>query len=309
MHTITQQQLERSKRFLQTHGRTLDYLLAQFYFWGGSVEDVREALADFQNQDGGFGHAIEPDFRLNTSSPMATSIGLQYACEIGLTADDPMIQKAIQYLLAHFDPDEQRWHAVPETINDMPHAPWWTFDLTTGRCGTENTWANPNAELLGYLWRYKDLVPADFLHSLTDKAMLELEILPVNLEMHDFLCYQRLSENIPEPYRALVMDKLMKSAGLTVDTDPNQWADYGAKPLQIASFPDSPFAEILQASLAANLDYEIEHMNDDGSWSPNWSWFGNYEADWEIAKVEWQGYITVRNLKSLYDFGRVVQSA
>ena len=73
----------------------------------------------------------------------------------------------------------------------------------------------------------------------------------------------------PEPYRRVIKDKLMKSVTFTVDVNPEQWANYGAKPL------------------------------------PNWSWYGNYDEDWVAAEREWKGYLTVRNLKSLYDFGRI----
>lgn len=305
MNILSEQQFERCRTFLQTQARVLDMQLATFYFWGGSANDVREALKQFQNSDGGFGHSIEPDFRLEQSSPMGTSIGLQYARDIGLPVSDPIIQLAIKYLLDNYDPKEQRWHAVPEAINHVPHAPWWSFDVTTGRCGVEETWANPNAEILGYFWQYKDLVPAQFLQTLTDKAILELDHLAEKLSLHDFLCYQRLLKFLPEPYRAVVMNKLLKSLMLTVDPSPEQWSNYGSKPLQVAASPASPFADSLRKSLLVNLDYEIEHINDDGSWSPNWSWYGNYDQDWAYAETEWKGYLTVKNLKSLHDFERI----
>lgn len=73
--------------------------------------------------------------------------------------------------------------------------------------------------------------------------------------------------------------------------------NYGEKPLQIVDSPTSPFAGILSDAIVLNLEYEIEHINEDGSWGPNWSWYGNYNG-------EWKGYWTIRTLKSLYKFGR-----
>jgi len=174
MKSIDEQQFQHSWLFLNTHARMLDRRLAEYYFWGGRIKDVREALKSFLNPDGGFGNSIEPDFRLQQSSPMATTIGLQYAREINLPSDDPIVQAAVRYLLTAFDPDQQRWHAVPAQINNVPHAPWWTLDVNTGRCGVEETWANPNAEIVGYLWQYRDLVPQPFLTSVTDVALAEL---------------------------------------------------------------------------------------------------------------------------------------
>jgi hypothetical protein len=240
---------------------------------------------------------------------MATSIALQYAREIELPSIDPIIQAAVRYLLDAYDADEQRWHAVPESINRVPHAPWWSFDETTRQCGVEGTWANPNAEILGFLWCYNELVPRQFLHALSDKAVSELEQMPKKLNLHDFLCYQRLHRYAPEPYRTVIEDKLIKSVILTVEVSPEQWANYGAKPLQIVDSPTSMFADLLNEVIQSNLDYEIEHVNEDGSWSPNWSWYGNYDEEWVEAEMEWKGYLTVRNLKSLHNFGRIQRTS
>ncbi|WP_442604118.1 hypothetical protein [Paenibacillus sp. KN14-4R] len=39
-----------------------------------------------------------------------------------------------------------------------------------------------------------------------------------------------------------------------------------------------------------NLDYLIQTQNEDGSWSPNWSWGGgDNEEAWQWTKVKWQG--------------------
>lgn len=308
MKLFSEQQLQISRAYLSKHARSLDKQLAEFYFWGGSSADVRDVLKGFQNTDGGFGKCIEPDFRLHESSPMGTSIGLQYAQEIGLPATDSIIQAAVRYLLDTYDTEEKRWHAVPETINQVPHAPWWSFDETTGRCGVEGRWANPNAEILGFLWSYNELVPRQFLNLLCDKAMSELEQMPEKFDLHDFLCYQRLYRCAPEPYSTAIKDKLRQSATLTVEVSPEQWGNYGAKPLQIVDSPKSPFASLLNDAIELNLDYEIEHVNEDGSWSPNWSWYGNYDEEWVDAQREWKGYLTVRNLKLLHDFGRIQQA-
>lgn len=59
---------------------------------------------------------------------MGVSIALQYAREIGLPVIKSMIRNVVQYLLDAYYAVEQRWHAVPESINVVPHARWWSFD-------------------------------------------------------------------------------------------------------------------------------------------------------------------------------------
>lgn len=305
MLMLSQKMYGLARRFVNERARPLDRALADCYFGTGSTAALATALAACQNPDGGFGNAIEPDFRLKDSSPLGTTVGLQYALEVGLPADHPVVVGAMGYLVETFDAQEQRWHAVPVTVNDAPHAPWWSVDPATGRCSVETTWANPNAEIVGYLLRYRAHVPKSVLVSLTELAIAELARIPPKLELHDFLCYQRLSDCLPEPERRLVLDRLMASAKLTADLAPERWDAYGAKPALIAPSPRSPFAPLLEDILPANLDYEIERVRDDGSWRPNWSWAEHDAAAWQRAEGEWAGYITVKTLKCLSDFGRI----
>ena len=74
---------EKAVSFIKTTAREVDKALYRFYFEGGTKTAVLAALAPYQNEDGGFGHGIEPDFRMAGSSPMATSVALQYCAEIG----------------------------------------------------------------------------------------------------------------------------------------------------------------------------------------------------------------------------------
>ena len=64
-------------------------------------------------------------------------------------------------------------------------------------------------------------------------------------------------------------------------------------------------ADALSKEVELNLNYEIEHQHEDGSWLPNWSWGGNYPDFWPQAKREWQGILTLMRLKQLQAFGRL----
>ena len=54
-----------------------------------------------------------------------------------------------------------------------------------------------------------------------------------------------------------------------------------------------------------NLDFDIEHQNSDGSWSPTWTWYGQYPEVWEQAELHWKSCLTVEILKALKEFGRI----
>lgn len=51
----------KAKRFIYRNARPLDFARWQYHFENGSKEAFLDALSYYQNNDGGFGHAIEPD--------------------------------------------------------------------------------------------------------------------------------------------------------------------------------------------------------------------------------------------------------
>lgn len=305
LKTLSKEKFQLARKYILEHARPLDQALFTFHFEQGAQDKVIEELLPFQNQDGGFGNAIEPDFRLPTSSPMATTIGLQYLKDIQASANEPIVKDAISYLIDSFNLDKQRWKAVPKEINDFPHAPWWNFNSEEDRCGVEETWANPSAEIVSYLNQYHLLVDRKFLEHVNNLAVDQLKLLPEKIEMHDFLCYLRLLESVEGENFEIILQKLRGSARLTVTLQPEEWSGYGARPLQIVTSPSSPFYDSLMSELELNLDYEIESMTEVGSWKPNWSWFGQYDDEWKQAESDWTGYLTVQKLLTLKKFNRI----
>jgi hypothetical protein len=82
------------KRFMQNEARPSEKCLYLYHFENGALSDVLAALASFQNADGGFGHALEPDLRLQESSVIATTIAFQHFRELGIHEDLPMLRSA-----------------------------------------------------------------------------------------------------------------------------------------------------------------------------------------------------------------------
>ena len=305
MQRLSHDQYVRSRAFVAASARPIDRALCSFVFDGGPASAVAEALAAFQTAEGGFGRALEPDFRLDDASVLATTLGLQYAVDAGLGAHDPVVARAVAYLARAYDPVARHWHAVPPEVNDAPHAPWWTLDPTSGRCSVEGTWANPSAEALAYLWWYGVPTDAPLRDAVTEVALAELATMPERLDLHDLLCYARLAEALPADKADVVRARLHASLPLTVDRDPGSWVEYGAKPVTLASSPRSPFAADLGADLDACLDFEVECVGPDGAWRPNWTWGDAYPDAWRVAEREWAGLMTVQTLRTLAAFGRV----
>jgi hypothetical protein len=306
MVRLTRKGFHRAEAFIHKNARSLEQRRFMYEFQGGTAEGVLAELARYQNSDGGFGNALEPDLRLADSSVYATSVGLQTVRELSVPIEHPLVQGAIQYLLDNFDPEYNAWPIIPSNANDAPHAPWWRFDQDLA-----DRWggflANPRAEILGYLYDYADLVPGDFLTRLSRSVVAHLETLPDDIERHDLACYLRLSEThaLPEEAQAAMLPKLTRAVDHAVAKDPLKWREYYLKPLDVVRSPDAPFAGMFAQEIALNLDFEIQNQEEEGCWAPSWTWGDEFPQAWETAEREWQGIITLGTLKLLRNFDRL----
>lgn len=90
---------DKAKTFIYRNARPLDFVRWQYHFESGSKEAVLTALAVYQNKDGGYGHALEPDAWNPNSAPMQTWTATEILREIDFTdATHPIIQGILCYL-------------------------------------------------------------------------------------------------------------------------------------------------------------------------------------------------------------------
>lgn len=147
----------KAKQWIQENARPLEKSRLKFYFERSDGSEVLTALKEFQNEDGGFGHAIEPDLRDPASSVLGTSIALQIIRSIQIEQHAKDISLlAINFLLRNYDSRQMSWRIIPESAKNYPHAPWW------GQFGKENKFSgfhlNPTAEILGYLPEFNPIL-------------------------------------------------------------------------------------------------------------------------------------------------------
>ncbi|MDE0690572.1 MAG: hypothetical protein OXI61_20615 [Candidatus Poribacteria bacterium] len=305
MKKLTHSAFQRAKNFIMDQGRVLDQRRFEFHFEGGSADAVLAALTPYQNDDGGFGHSLEPDIRTPFSSAIVTTVGFQILREIRVPASHTVVRKGIQYFIATYEESQQVWPIVPPEVNDAPHAPWWHYEKSTETFG--QFLVNPRAEIVGYLHEFSEGVPTKLLKTLTAAVLEHLDSLPDEMEMHDSLCFVRLAETEALSSRGKVWAKLARAAAHGVARNAEELTGYVLKPLWLVPSPESPLAARLKDEVEMNLDFEIERQGEDGSWSPNFSWGDQYPEAWRVAKREWQSRFTVDTLKTLKDFGRIAQ--
>lgn len=298
---------EQSKKFIYKNARPLDIARWKYLFEGGSREAVLKALAVYQNEDGGFGSALEPDFWNPNSSPMQTWVATEIVKEVKLEdRDHPVIQGILRYLGSGRDFDGHTWSNTVPTNNDYPHAPWWEYSSAQ-----ENSY-NPTACLIGFILKYaeEDSKVYETGWKLAREAYAYFKThFPIE-SMHTVSCFVELYEYIKECAIVGLLDvaefKILLSSQIrhVITYDTEKWAvDYVCKPsLFISSKTSDFYMENKQI-----CDYECSFISNtqepDGTWSITWEW-EDYPEEWNISRNWWKADWIIKNIR----FSREMQS-
>lgn len=301
---------QKARTFIYRNARPLDIALWQYHFEGGNKDAVLTALSAYQNDDGGFGHALEPDAWNPNSSPIQTWTATEILREIDFTdAAHPIIQGILRYLASGQDFEGRFWYNTLRSNNDYPHAPWWHTE-SDSTCHNDY---NPTACLAGFIIRFADKYCE--LYQLGCRIAKEAfdayfarELLS---DMHTAGCYIRLMQYCEEAYAADIIDlpalkeRLRKQIKHSITHDIAKWeSGYICKPSQFFNTADS----IFYADNKDIADYECEFIVKsqlaDGSWSIPWSW-ADYPEEWAISKNWWKGNGAILNMFYLKGMGRL----
>jgi hypothetical protein len=107
---MNKQTFEKARAFIYRNARPLDFARFQYHFKSGSRNAVLNALAAYQNADGGFGHALEADAWNPNSSPIQTWTATEILREIGYKVkNQSIIQGILHYLASGADFEGHFW--------------------------------------------------------------------------------------------------------------------------------------------------------------------------------------------------------
>jgi hypothetical protein len=122
--------LTAARRFLHASARVLDLHRTAHLLDDGSAGKVVDALRAYRNDDGGFGHGLEPDVRDPHSQTSATMTALGILAELG--ADDGhLLAGAMRWLEGIANADGGLPTVLP-TAAAFPAAPWMVPSAESG---------------------------------------------------------------------------------------------------------------------------------------------------------------------------------
>ena len=305
---MTNLTFNRTRLFIYRNARPLDIARWQYHFESGSKDSVLTALAAYQNEDGGFGHALEPDAWNPNSAPIQTWMATEILREIDFTdSTHPIIQGILRYLASGQDFDGKLWYNEVVSSNDYPHAPWWHAEVDSADS------YNPTACLAGFIIRFAD--KDSHLYKLGCRIAKEAYDADANQglsdDMHAVLLYIRLMQYCEKAGVTEVIDlsalkeRLWEQVRHSITQNTAEWeTSYICKPSQFFNTNDSIFYADNKDIADYECEFIIKTQLEDGSWAIPWGWAA-YPEEWSISKNWWKGNGAILNMLYLKGMGRL----
>jgi len=300
---------QKAKEFIYRNARPLDFARWQYHFEHGSREAVLNALSFYQNEDGGFGHALEPDAWNPNSSPVQTWLATEILREVGFTdSSHPIIRGILNYLDSGKDFDGHLWHNIITSNDNYPHAEWWS----TKSAGAHDDY-NPTACLAGFIIKYADkdsklystgcFIAKEAFNTYMNQGFLR--------NMHTVDCYIRLMQYVEEAGATDVFDvnalkdKLVKQVEFSITRNTAVWAtSYVCRPSRFIDSKESIFYTENKEIADFEFDFIINSQLDDGSWNITWKW-DSFPEEWAVSQKWWKSDVIIRNLLYLKTFNKI----
>lgn len=289
-----------ARTFIYRNARPLDIARWRYLFEDGSKEDVITALLSYQNEDGGFAHALEPDCWNPNSAPIQTWVATEIIRKIELEdRDHPLIKGILNYLSSQMNFDGHSWENTISTNDSYPHAEWWDYQPV------QTLPYNPTASLIGFILKFS--TPNENLYQLAIKLAKEAyqyfkEVCPTD-SMSTATCFVSLYEYLKEISKDDLIDmeefKLLLHHQIKhmIMYDTERWeTEYVCKPSQFIISKESDFYLANKDICDFECKFITNTQNADGTWNINWTW-EEYPEQWHIAKNWWKSDWIIKNIK------------
>ncbi|MFD9540531.1 hypothetical protein [Streptomyces sp. NPDC060022] len=293
--------LARAEQFIWLTARVLEQRRFAHHFLDGGADVVETALAAYLNEDGGYGHALEPDLRGPVSQPLHTAHALSVLDSIG-RCSGRRVERVCRYLtdvstkegaLPALHPSQRGYPAAPFIpVVDDPPAELLATGPVVGLLHRNQVW---------HAWLFR---ATDFCWSAVD-ALEQSH--PYEIE-----AAVAFLDGVPDRARAEAaadrLGRLVREQRLVV-LDPQRSADHPVAPGYAPGEHHFPYDYArTPGSLArrwfsdAELDRSLDHLEagqqEDGGWPVTWRQWAPGTA------LEGRPIVTLKALQTLRAHGR-----
>lgn len=332
MQKLSRENFIRARDYIFANSDAINRAWFCYNFEDNDTNAFMDVLAKYQYENGGFGGLVY-EYEYNGSTLFDTSTAffryLFYLKEKP-TADHPVIQKMMKYLLDRYLPEVGGWGDLYEPgVNDGAHVPW------CGYSGEENAPIpdederilkyNPNRHsvLAAFVAQYSELVPEELYRDIIkypiekilryyDKASPLSEqsgksewhendiAIPYNMKGYNQFVSCLKDNELANKLKSI----LLQNPTACMNLDKNKWPnDFEDVACEIVSTPDSFLYSTVIHEVNESLDFLVGRMNEEGKWCLRWR-LGDGEV-FDCLQEKYDTHLTMLYLAILKRFGRI----
>ncbi|MDN3292724.1 hypothetical protein QWM81_01420 [Streptomyces ficellus] len=288
--------LSRAEHFIWLTARVLEQRRFAYHFLGGGADPVEAALTAYLNEDGGYGHALEPDLRGPVSQPLHTAHALRVLDSIG-RCGGLRVERVCRYLTG-VSTHDGALPALHPSIRGYPVAP---FIPVVDDPPSDLLATGPVVGLL-----HRNQVWHAWLFRATDFCWAAIEALEKS-HPYEIEAAVAFLDGVPDRARAEAvadrLGRLVREQRLAV-LDPERLDEFPVAPgyapgehhfpHDYARVPDSLARRwFTDEEMARSLDHLAADQAEDGGWPIRWRQWAPGTA------LEWRPIVTIEALRTL----------
>ncbi|MEU2624705.1 hypothetical protein ABZ642_42465 [Streptomyces sp. NPDC007157] len=295
--------LFRAEQFMWLTARVLEQRLFAYHFLSGSPDPVETALDAYRNEDGGYGHALEPDLRGPVSQPLHTGRALAVLDAIGRCGGQ-RVERVCRYLtsvstadgaLPAIHPSQRGYPAAPFIpITDDPPSELLATGPVVGLLHRNEVWHAWLFRATDFCWEaveslekshpYEVEAAVAFLDAVPDRARAEAAA-------------DRLGRLVREHRLAALDPEHLDAYPVAPGYAPGEHHfphDFAKSPHSLAR------AWFTDEEMTRSLDHLAAEQQEDGGWPIGWLQWAPTTA------LEARPMVTVEALRTLRSYGHFV---
>lgn len=294
---LTKRNFSKARDFILTNARMIERRLFDYHFRAGSQMGVFHAVYAYRNEDGGFGHGMEPDTASPESQPLFGIMAMEALDEAGYLTGELLLEDFMPY----FQSITTEAGGIPWMLKPKGEYP------RAGHFDEVREWAalSTTVALLGMLEKHQLRIP--WMHDAESYVWGEMDRIG---KKHAFCCFcvaRRMlfldhASNRVRADQAIkeLSSWILEEGVLCQDRSHPNWGLYGCpNSLGYAPSPDSTLRSIFsREQIEQDLDGTILRQAEDGRWDTS---YGLSEG----MKLEWAGIQTLATLRTLKAYDRI----
>ena len=265
--------LKHVNNWMHRNARELDLKIWGCLFEGGAAVAVADAMLAYQNEDGGFGHGLDPDNWNADSVPYASLYAIEALEMVGFyDMNHPVYQGIRKYLNAT---GPTQWIFTLPTNADYPHASFYNYDEKYNKIESTGVIISLSAFVIKYV---SDLSVYDIVIQQLDSYIARLQEKDLgDMGPSSYITLIDAMENIGiKGYDyAKLQQRLITIVNQTMQKEEKQWENYGYRPSDFIKMKNSIFLKGNEVLVEKECNFLINTLPMNDVWPVSWCWFNN----------------------------------